>query len=134
MGAIQRIVTKLRQYPEVVYRIEAGTITVEPTHPDGFPVSVTEGAGSWLVRFAGWHEEFTTADEAVACVAFGLSDRCRLCIHYRGEMAHRWTLEERTADGWQAHSTVGLLFYPFWRRARVEYRQNSILRAEAEPD
>jgi len=132
MGAVQRIVEWLHRYPELIYRVDDGVVTVEPPTDYGFPVSLTERPGEWVVSFGGWHERFTSEDEALNCFAFGLSDQCRLRVHYRGAFPYRWTVEVRTGDGWQADSTTGMLLFPFWRRSRIEYRQNTIIR-KAEP-
>jgi hypothetical protein len=128
MSAIERIKERLQRYPQFVYRVSAGKIVVEPPTPDGFTVSLTEGVGEWLVEFDGWHEHFTSEEEAVNCFAFGLSDQCRLRVSYRGSFPYRWTVEERTGNGWREESTTGLLFFPFWRRRRTVYRQNAIIR------
>jgi hypothetical protein len=128
MGAVERITERLQRYPELAYRVSGGTITVEPPTANGFAVSLTEGPGEWVVGFDGWHERFTSEDEALNCFAFGLSDRCRLQVHYRGSFPYRWTVEERTGEGWREDSTTGLLFFPFWRRPRVEYRQCAAIR------
>jgi hypothetical protein len=132
MGAVQRIVERLQRHPELIYRVDAGAVTVEPPTDYGFPVSLTERPGEWVVSFGGWHEQFTSEDEALNCFWFGLSDRCRLRVHNRGAFPYRWTVEVRTGDGWRAESTTGLLLFPFWRRPRVEYRQNAVISA-AEP-
>jgi hypothetical protein len=128
MGAVQRLVERLQRHPELVYRVAAGTVTVEPPTASGFPVSLTQRAGGWVVSFGGWHEHFTSEEEALNCFAFGLSDQCRLRVHYRGSFPYRWTVEGRAGDGWEAGGTTGLLLFPFWRRPRVEYRQNAVIR------
>lgn len=132
MGAVERITERLQRHPELVYRVFGGGITVEPPTADGFRISLIEGAGEWVVWFDGWHERFTSEDEALNCFMFGLSDRCRLRVHYRGSFPYRWTVEERVGDGWREDSTTGLLIFPFWRRPRIAYRQNAII-PKAEP-
>ncbi len=127
MGAVERIAKRLQRHPDLVYRMSGGTVTVEPPTANGFAVSLTEDAGKWVVGFGGWHEHFSSEDEAVNCFAFGLSDSCRLRVHYRGSFPYRWTVEARAGDGWREDSTTGLMFFPFWRRSRVEYRQNAVL-------
>jgi hypothetical protein len=124
MGAIQRIIWRLQEYPELVCRVSGEMVTVEPQTPDGFPVSLAEGQREWVVSLGGWHEHFESEDEALNCFAFGLSGSCRLRVHYRGSYPYRWAVERRTGDGWREESTVGLLFFPFWRRLRVVYCQN----------
>lgn len=132
MSAVERITERLQRHPELVYRVSGGTITVAPPTANGFSVSLTEGAGEWVVGFDGWHDRFTSEDEALNCFAFGLSDRCRLRVHYRGSFPYRWTVEERTVEGWREDSTTGLLFFPSWRRTRIEHRQNTVI-STAEP-
>ncbi len=128
MGAVDRVKERLQRYPELVYRVFGGGITVEPSTPDGFRVSLIEQAGEWVVWFDGWHDRFTSEDEALNCFMFGLSDRCRLRVHYRGSFPYRWTVEERVGDSWREDSTTGLLIFPFWRRPRIAYRRNAIIR------
>jgi hypothetical protein len=132
MGAVERIRERLRRNPALKYREAAGAITIEPPTATGFPVTITERADKWVVAFGGWHEHFATEEEALNCFAFGMSERCRLKVDYRGSFPHRWTVEERTAEGWRGDSSTGLLLFPFWRRPRVEYRQNAVIR-DAEP-
>ena len=134
MGAVEQIRERLRRHPDLKYREAAGTVTVEPPTTNGFPVTLTERTGEWVVSFAGWHEHFTSEEEALNCFAFGLSDRCRLRVSYRGSFPHCWTVEERTAEGWRGDSSTGLLFFPFWQRPRVEYRQNTVIRDAEPPD
>jgi len=95
MGTVAQIMERLRRHPDLKYREATGTVTVEPATADGFPVTLSEGADEWVVSFAGWHEHFTSEEEAINCFVFGLSDRCRLRVNYRGSLPHRWTVEER---------------------------------------
>jgi len=129
MGTVERIRERLQRHPELKFRVTGDTITVEPPTASGFPVSLTVGAGGWVVGFGGWHEHFPSDDEALSCFAFGFSDRCRLRVHYRGSFAYRWAVEERTAEGWREDSVTGLLLFPFWRRPRVDYHQNAFMGA-----
>ena len=136
MGAVARIVELLRLDPDLKFRVGVGTVTVEPRTADGFPVSLTEGTDGWVVtfgvEFGGWHEHFTSEDEALDRFAFGLSDRCRLRVRYRGACPYRWTLEERTESGWRVVGTTSQRVVSFWRRPRDEYHQNAVFRG-AEP-
>lgn len=127
MGAVEQILERHRRHPDAAYRVSGRMITIDPTTANGFLVSLEEGSDEWIVSFEGWHEHFQSEDDALNCFAYGLSERCRLRIDYRGSFAHRWALEERSDDGWREESVTGLLFYPFWRRHRVEYRWNSII-------
>src|SRR5262245_11183309 len=123
MSAVEQIRERLQRHPELRFHVANGAITVEPPTAGGFSVSLREGTGEFVVGFGGWHEHFTSEVEAMNCFAFGLSDRCRLRVHFRGSFAYHWAVEERSADGWREQSATGLLFFPFWRRPHVEYRQ-----------
>jgi hypothetical protein len=121
------ILEKLKRYPELSYRISGDTITVDPPSSDGFAVSFCDNSTSIVVGFDAWHEHFSSEEEALNCFAFGLSNRCRLQIQYRGSYPHRWTLQEWTEKGWRDYGRVGLFLFPFWRHPRLEYRQNSVI-------
>lgn len=112
------------KHPELRYTESMGTIVVHAPVPDGFDVSITE---SLTVGYDGWHQHFDSEDEALACFAFGFSDQCRLKVTLRGKFAHKWTMESLQNGEWVETSTTGLLFFPFWRAPRIEYRQNSLL-------
>lgn len=107
--------------PDLRYAEPAGMIVVPASAPNGFDVSISEDL---RVGYDGWHEHFGTPDEAIECFALGLSNRCRLRVTYRGDSACKWTLELLEDGCWVEGSTTGLLFFPFWRAPRVEYRQN----------
>lgn len=84
-------------------------------------MSISEGL---CVGYDGWHEQFDTPEQALECFAFGLSDRCRLKVTYRGNFACNWTVEALEDGRWIEDSTTGLLLVSFWRTPRVEYGQN----------
>lgn len=127
MSAIACIVEKLKKYPELSYKLEINAVTVESTDRDGFAVWLSVRDAGYTVGFEGWHEEFESEEAALNCFAFGLSDKCRLKIEFRGNFPYRWSVEGSTADGWVTDSTTGLLLFPFWRRRRTVYRQNRVL-------
>lgn len=64
---------------------------------------------------------------ALDCFAFGLSDQSRLKVLRRGKFEFRWTLEFIKAGAWQEDSTTGLLFFPFWEKEQIVYRQNRVI-------
>lgn len=99
---------------------------IPPSGPQGFAISCFKTPAGVVVYFDGWHEEFTDAETAVRCIAFGLSDRCRLEVHRKGAFEFKWSLQSRDDDGtWQEDSPVGLLLLPFWRNTSIEIRTNS---------
>ena len=124
---IEEVKKRLADYPGVRYQANDSQITVFPTSPGGFEVSLYTQKVGYTVAFEGWHENFDSAAEALDCLAFGLSTICRLRSEYRGNTPYRWTVEGFENGQWQADSTTGLLLFPLWRRRRVVYRQNSLI-------
>ena len=129
MNAIQKIKTKLSAYPDVQYSESADAIEVHPRDQSGFTVGLRITPSGFIVNFEGWHEEFTSEDEALDCFAFGLSPKCRLVVVLCGDTETKWVVEGFENDAWTPDSETGLLLQPFWRSARVEYRQNRVLDA-----
>jgi len=127
--AIHQLKTRLTEFPSITYSIVANTVTVKSTDPNGFEVSLVEGEKETSVYYEGWHEHFSSSDEAVKCFLFGLSVRCRIRVSRRGGKAHSWTLEALENDNWVPYGTTGLLFFPFWRERDVIYLQNTYLNA-----
>jgi hypothetical protein len=134
VSAIAKIAAKLSAYPDVRHAVEGTgavrTITVLPGAEDGFAVRLTESRGHWTVGYEGWHEEFDDEDAALECFAFGLSAACRLRVEYRGRMPVKWTVEALSEGAWVEDSTTGLIHPFFWRRPRVQYRQNRVVPAD----
>jgi hypothetical protein len=130
MNTIEKIKAKLSAYPDVRYSESADQIEVHPRDPSGFTVGLRiTPPGGFTVHFEGWHEEFTSEDEALDCFAFGLSPKCRLAMAFRGDTQIKWVVEAFENGRWTPDSETGLFLQPFWRSARVEYRQNRVLEA-----
>jgi|GEM_PF-2755409 len=82
--------------PEVNFEQKDGAITIFPNEPTGFAVSLfVHSDMAYTVYFDSWHEEFTQAEEALECFAFGLSDQCRLKVSKRGGKPYKWTVESQ---------------------------------------
>ncbi|MBK6980714.1 MAG: hypothetical protein IPH30_03675 [Betaproteobacteria bacterium] len=129
MDALAEIRTRLLKYPALRVEESENSITVLPLDSAGFPVSIHVADEEVVVAFAGWHEHFESAEEALDCFAFGLSRECRLKVFTRGGFAYRWTVESLENGNWAEDSTTGLLFFPFWRRREVVYFQNRVIPA-----
>lgn len=115
----------LQRIPGLEYELHNNTIRIPSRIKSGFDVSITDADGCWIVGFNGWHEQFDTMQEALNCVAFGLSDRCRLEVSLRGDYEYKWTVQSLRDGEWVRDSTTSLILIPFWSRRRVEYRQNT---------
>ena len=86
MSAIDIVRAWLVTKPGIVARATNDSIAVEPTDSTGFPVELlVRGPAHWTVYFAGWHEEFVSESESLSCLAFGLSEECRLRVEKRGQ-------------------------------------------------
>jgi hypothetical protein len=127
MNAIEKIKAKLSKYPDVRYSESADEIEVHPRDQSGFTVGLRITPSGFTVYFEGWHEEFSSEDEALNCFAFGLSPDCRLAVVLRGNTETKWVVESLKDGKWTPDSETGLLLQPFWRSARIEYRQNNLL-------
>ena len=129
MDPIAEIRARLMKYPNARAQEGPNSITVLPMDDRGFSVSLHAAGSEFVVSFAGWHEHFSSAEEALNCFAFGLSEECRLKVRKRGDFAYRWTVESQQNGAWVEDSTTGFIFFPFWRRQEVAYLQNRLLPA-----
>ncbi len=132
MDIIGKIEAKLRKYPQLSYRIEGGTIDVDPATEQGFSEWLTDDEGEIIVGFDGWHTDFQDETEALDCFAWGLSDQCQLKVIMHGSTAYAWVAERKDGSEWRRQSTTALIFVPFWRKRRVEYLQNAIIKMEGD--
>jgi hypothetical protein len=127
MDPIAEIRNRLSRYPDAKFVETSASIEVSPRDESGFTVGLLAGGGRFTVNFAGWHEEFDSADAAVNCFAFGLSAACRLHVTYRGRMPTSWSVQSHVDGEWTTDSTTGLLLVPFWLRKRDIYLQNRLI-------
>lgn len=115
------------KYPDLPYTVTNHTIRVISPAPEGFNVSLQDPGREFIVGYGnGWHEHFTSQDEAFNCFAFGFSANCRLKITRRGRCAYKWTVEALEDGKWIEDSTTGTVPMMFWRPRRVEYRRNAL--------
>lgn len=128
MNTCEKIKAKLVGYPDVRFLEGPSAITVTPSDESGFRVAMLVRDDRFTVYFDGWHEEFESEEEALDCFAFGLSTSCRLAVVMRGSTPVKWIVEAVTDGIWRADSETGLLLQPFWRTARVVYRQNKLIK------
>lgn len=125
--AIDQLVAKLPRYEQATVTRADNSISIRPLGDTGFTVELLVGADGYTVSYdRGWHEEFDTEDEAIKCVGFGLSSSCRLAVTFRGSTPCRWAVQSRQGADWKTDSVTGLLIFPFWRRARLVFKQNDL--------
>jgi hypothetical protein len=119
MTAIERIKARLSTHPEIRYSEGPNEIHVKPPDSSGFSVGFRITPTGFTVNFEGWHEEFTSEDEALNCFAFGLSPNCRLAVVLRGHAETKWVVESLKDGKWTPDSETGLLFSPSGVRPEV---------------
>ena len=129
MNPIQEVKNKLEKYPHIKYEEETNFINILPVNDSGFTIQLEVNPSSYTVAFEGWHESFEDAEEALNCLAFGLSDSCRLKITYRGTSPQKWEVQakEENNGSWYTDSETGLIIFKFWHKPKVTYKQNSLL-------
>jgi len=103
-------------------------VTVTCHNPESFVVRIWWDGDEFQTGFDGWHEHFDDLDDALDHFVLGLSGICRLKVITRGQTECSWTAQIRQGDGWVDVSKTGLIFIPFWRQARIDYRHNIVRR------
>jgi len=112
---------------DVAFDASGTRIIVRAADVTGFDVSLdTLDSRNFIVRYEGWYETFNRAEDAYDCFEYGLSDSCRLRITFRGARPVAWQIEKREYGVWTPGRIIRRRFVPFWRRARVERRQNRV--------
>lgn len=130
VNILQLLIKKLEQYPQLSYKVSESMISVERPQDNGFSIDLSIDESGFNVSFDGWHESFTTEQEALECFTYGLTNRCRLKVHKRGTCEYKWTVQYKTEIDseieWHDDSTTGLFLYPFWKKEEIIYRQNNL--------
>lgn len=127
MSVIDAVQRRLAGNPAVRTCVESESIRIMPDEPGGFEVGLAIRDAGYTVWFAGWHEEFRAEREALGCVAFGFSPKCRLKVLSAGGFDYRWTVESRQSGHSVEDSTTGLLLWPFWKRRTTRYLTNTAI-------
>lgn len=128
MNPIMELKERLKKHPDILVTEFEGGIVILPKDENGFEIALTNEGIQYTVTFdGGWHEHFEEPEEALECVGFGLSDRCRLKVEMRGNSPQKWIVEYFQDGVWHEDSTTGLFFFPFWRRKTVIYRKNNLI-------
>jgi len=128
VGPIDRILQRLARRPDVSFHRDGDLLRVLPKDEQGFEVVLAGTDAGWTVSFDGWHQSFTTEEQAIECVAFGMSDACRLRTWHRDGQTMRWTVEARIEDEWVEGRTTGLLFFSPAAATEVRTRTNGFIR------
>lgn len=129
-STIKKVIDKLANYPTAKYNYTNNELTIEPANEKGFAITIGVNNQEIIVSADFWHEHFENTDEeqALNCIAFLLSDACRLKVEYKGEKPKTWTLGSFQNGQWIGDSTTGLFNFNFWQPTRVEYFQNQLIK------
>jgi hypothetical protein len=130
MDPFAEIRNRLAGRPGLRIEEKNGCIEAIPDDEGGFPVSLFDEGNHFTVGYGGWHEQFESVEDAVECFGFGLSERCRLKSFLAGSSEYKWTVEYLNDGAWTEDRTVGLIFYPYWRKRHIIYRQNGLTTKE----
>jgi hypothetical protein len=130
-SVIDRAIRALRAR-SVPFESSEEEIVVAPASEAGFLVGLRMVHDrEYRVRYDAWERVFDRAEDAYDCFEYGLSDSCRLRITLRGDLPVAWHVEKREYGMWvPGHHPLRRRFIPFWRRARVVYRQNHVFRRD----
>jgi len=128
MSIIDEVCNRLKRYASARIRAGPNVVTVRPASESGFQVSLEVTDRQYRVSFDGWHQEFTSEEDAMNCFFFGLSAECRLRAISHGRFRHMWTVECLTDGVWRADSTTGLLLFPFFLPKKVRVLQNDLIK------
>ena len=126
MNVLQLAEDHVRRYPALRYQRRALSLEVDPPNPNGFSVSIEVTKDGFVVRLAGWHEEFEDERDAIECFCFAFSSQCRLRVASRGDTDCEWTLEFRDAEGWVSDKTIEKRSFQIWKPKEVRYLHNII--------
>ena len=130
-SALNRIREKLKNYPDLKTEIYDDSIIILPRTENEFQVTIEiDEYGKYTVFFESWHDHFDNEEDALNCFAFGLSEDCRLKIIYRGEKPNAWITEFKENGNWKKYSTTSLIRLNFWKKKKVIYKQNKIIKQE----
>jgi hypothetical protein len=126
MNPINVIRKQLHDHPGVTLEEDHKFICVKPRNDQGFNVSLQDEGMHFTVTYGeGWHDHFNSAQDALNCFYFGLSNNCRLKTVLAGDFPYKWTVEYNEGNEWLEDSSTNLIFFPFWRTRHHIYQQNT---------
>ncbi len=128
MNVIERIIHILKCYPEVRYEFRSDAIRALAADASGYEVALLmQPQPCYTVCLATWHMEFADENSAIGTFLGGLTEVYRLKVSSRGGRDYRWTIQYRDY-GYSDGSTVVTFNFKFWRRKKIRYLQNHLLR------
>jgi hypothetical protein len=125
---LDEILKILQQYPQAKYECGDNFVRIPPCSTEGFEVAVEQvWENHFMVSLGRWRQDFYTAQEAVECFLFGLTNRCRLKVESKNSVPFRWTVEQWSDPSWSERSTCATWSYRFLTPPTTAYYQNDLL-------
>jgi hypothetical protein len=114
------LLEKLQKHPELSYSEAPNWVRIDPPSASGFAVELRSSDSEWTVYLgeAGFHEEFTSPEEALDFIAWCYSGEARVREIWRGKSPQKAILEAQENGEWRTVSEIGFVFAPFWRKRR----------------
>jgi hypothetical protein len=111
---------KLAGHPELVQGDARGGLRIEAPTKTGFAIELRADVHGWTVELgeAGFHDDFSSAEEVLEFVAWCYSGAARLREVWRGNSPVRSALEAKENGTWREVSATVFIFIPFWRKRR----------------
>ena len=131
MCSIEKLKQRLKAYPQLKYEETSDEIRVSSGNEKGFEVGLMCGVeNGYYVYYGGWHEQFSKdeAEDAIGCFLWGLTDKVPLKVKLRGSFQYHWTVQRFEKGKWRSWGWVGLFWFPFWRKKKVTYLQNHLIK------
>jgi hypothetical protein len=118
MDPLAALAEKLKDHPELVSRNIPGGLRIEPPCQTGFGIELNADAHGWTVWLgnAGFHDDFTSADEVLEFVSWCYSGAARVREVWRGSVPQKSVLEACEVGEWHEVATTEFIFVPFWRK------------------
>ncbi|MBC7475752.1 MAG: hypothetical protein H7263_15830 [Candidatus Sericytochromatia bacterium] len=128
---INKIKEKISKYSDIkIVDQKDNSITIRPTNIESFPITLIANFNKFSVYFKGWHQDFDKEEDALDCLAYGLSDDCRLQVISYGKVEYKWIVEYKEKGKWVQDSEVDIGLNSFWQKKKVAYYQNNIIKYE----
>ncbi len=131
MNPVASLIEKLREHPELVYRAQPGFLRIDAASPTGFSIEVRADEHGWSVWLgeAGFHDDFSRAEDLFNFVAWCFSGEARVREVWRGKKPQRSVLETFEDGQWREVSATVFIFVPWWRpRTEVILQNPNLLR------
>lgn len=127
MSAIDKVKMKLAKYDRLTIEEGEHNLLIKPRSESGFEVEVIDEGDEYIVRFGSFHEHFSSEDEAIKFVGFGLSKRCRLIETFKGSASVKCRVEYHNGVEWEMIGQAGALLPVLFGKKREVIYQNEVL-------